>query len=331
MGNYLTARAALEATRKMHEKAHAAAVAAPGDKDKAKAARDLAASVTAAYVAAIAAAAGEPSLAAKRDALIEAKVIHHEKYEKKTVETEDKPADPPASEEPEEAAPETAPSEEEEPSSSAAAAKGKAPRMGKKAESEDEEEKALAAGYARASGSYQRAMAGAGIDAYGAVYGPKALLAACQKALGTTSIRETFGALRGLPEKLAASSELAARVEGLEKNDRKSRVNALVAQAKAEGRTRGKEHRAELRALGMRLGTAELRGVIKMLVPVRTTAQGFHEANEEGAEDGGGQFAAGVSDEDIKAMTHGMSAEQAAEFTKDFKARLAAQNKPPRV
>lgn len=326
MPTYLQATAALEATRKMYERARSAAAAAPGDKAKEKAARDLAASLTAAYATAIEAAAGEPSLAAKRDALIEAKVIHHEKYEKKTVETEDKPADPPESEEPEEAAPETAPSEEEEPSSSAgAAAPSKAPKMGKRAESEEEEEKAIAAGYARAGGSYQRAMAGAGVDAYGAVYGPKALLAACQKALGTSSIRETFGALRQLPEKLKASSELAARVEGLEKSDRKSRVNALVEKAKIEGRTRGKEHRAELRALGMRLGTAELRGVIKMLTPIGRPAL---EPKEDGAT-GREKFQGDDAEERaIKQACEAIPAAQRAEFEAMYRANLKASLAP---
>lgn len=288
MGNYLTALAALDATRKMHEKAQRAAVAAPGDKNKAKAARDLAASVTAAYVATIAAAAGEPSLTAKRDALIEAKVIHHEKYEKKTVETEDKPVDPPASGVPgsDEGGESSAGAEAAPPTVDSACPSGMPPKKdekkgkAKRAESEEEEEKAIAASYTRATASYRREMAGKNVDALGVLYGPEALARACMKALGTTSIRETFGALAGLPERLSATDAIAVDVEALKKRDRATRVETMINDAKASGVPMPAERRTYLREQGAKHGTAHLRGMLAQFprLPVKDV-----EPNEDGA------------------------------------------------
>jgi hypothetical protein len=275
MPTFLQAMAAVKAARELHEAAQKAAKADPSNLTKATAAKGAAAGLTAAYASAITAAAGQPALTKQRDELIEAKVIHHEKYEKKTVET----ADPP---------PETAPSQEEEPSSSGAlsaeeggeeeGAKGgeepKAPMRERKGSSkkasddegdEEAEEKAIAAAYGRAMSSYKREMRGQNVDAYGRLYGPEALLAACMKALGTGSIRETFGALSQLPERLAATSTIVKTVEKLEKRDRASRAAKAIDAAKADGVPMTKDRRTELLKLADAHGVSHLKGVLAMM------------------------------------------------------------------
>lgn len=322
--SYLVARAALDAASKIFEKARASAAAAPGDKTKAKAASDLAASLTAAYTATIDAAAGEPSLQKKRDELITAKVIHHERYEKKTVQTDDKPED----------APSGVPGSDEGAASSEGAeapptvdsarpsgmppAKPKEKKGAKKAESEDDEEQAIAASYVRATGSYRREMAGKGVDALGVLYGPEALARACMKALGTTSIRETFGALQGLPEKLQANAAIAVDVEALKKRDRAARVESLIVAAKADGVPMPATRIKYLREQGALHGTAHLKGMLAQFPRLSTKAL---EPNEEGsaAQVGG--------DEQEKAIAEAaalMPAEQRPAFEKLMRDSLKA-------
>lgn len=279
MPTFLQAMAAVKAARELHDTSRKAALADPSNATKAAAAKGAAAGLTAAYASAIAAAAGQPALAKQRDELIEAKVIHHEKYEKKTVET----ADPP---------PETAPSQEEEPTSSGAlsaeeggeeeeAEAPKAPMRERKGSSkkasddegdEEAEEKAIAAAYGRATSSYKREMRGQNVDAYGRLYGPEALLAACMKALNTGSIRETFGALSQLPERLATTSTIVNTVQKLEKRDRASRAAKAIEAAKASGVPMTKERRAELLKLADAHGVSHLKGVLAMMPRLPTKA-----------------------------------------------------------
>jgi hypothetical protein len=326
--SYLVARAALDAAQKMFNKARAGAKAAPGDKAKAKASADLATALTAAYTATIAAAAGEPSLQAKRDELITAKVIHHEKYEKKTVQTDDKPDDAPAS---------GAPGSDEGGESSAGAdaapatvdsarpsgmppAKPKEKKGAKKAESEEDEEQAIAASYTRANGSYRREMAGKNVDALGVLYGPEALARACMKALGTGSIRETFGALATLPEKLQANASIAVDVEALKKRDRAARVEVMIDKAKADGVPVTKERREYLRAQGALHGTAHLRGMIAQYPRLPTKAL---EPDEEGSTAQLGSAGADV-EKAIAEASSLMPAGQRAEFETKMRASLRA-------
>lgn len=320
--SYLVARAALDAASKIFEKARASAAAAPGDKTKAKAASDLAAALTAAYATAIDAAAGEPSLQKKRDALIEAKVVHHEKYEKKTVQTDDKPADPPAT-----GAPGSDEGEESSAAASAPATVDSArpsgmppakPRERKRAESEDDEEQAIAASYVRATGSYRREMAGKGVDALGVLYGPEALARACMKALGTTSIRETFGALQGLPEKLQANAAIAVDVEALKKRDRAARVESLIGAAKADGVPMPATRLKYLREQGAMHGTAHLKGMLAQFPRLPTKPL-------EPKEDGSAAQVGG--DEQEKAIAEAaalMPAEQRPAFEKLMRDSLKA-------
>lgn len=275
MPTFLQAMAAVKAARELHDTSRKAALADPSNATKAAAAKGAAAGLTAAYASAIAAAAGQPALAKQRDELIEAKVIHHEKYEKKTVET----ADPP---------PDTTPSQEEEPSSSGVESgeeeeeeAPKAPMRERKGSSkkasddegdEEAEEKAIAAAYGRATSSYKREMRGQNVDAYGRLYGPEALLAACMKALNTGSIRETFGALSQLPERLATTSTIVNTVQKLEKRDRASRAAKAIEAAKASGVPMTKERRAELLKLADAHGVSHLKGVLAMMPRLPTKA-----------------------------------------------------------
>lgn len=320
MPTYLQATAALQAARKVFDKAQAASAAAPGDKVKATAASTLAAALTAAYAATIDAAAGEPSLVAKRDALIEAKVVHKEKYEKTVTESDDKPAPSSAEVDSEEdaaasAAPATVDSARP---SGMPPAKPKEKRGAKKAESEEDEENAIAASYARATGSYRREMAGKNVDALGVLYGPEALARACMKALGTTSIRETFGALAGLPEKLKASDAIVVDVEALKKRDRATRVEVMIEKAKAEGVAMSKEQRAYFRGLGATHGTAHLKGLLAMMPRLPTKAL---EPNEEGS---AAQVGGDEQEKAIKEATALMPADQQEKFEKLMRANLKA-------
>lgn len=275
MPTFLQAMAAVKAARELHDTSRKAALADPSNATKAAAAKGAAAGLTAAYVTAIAAAEGQPALVKQRDELLEAKVIHHEKYEKKTVET----ADPP---------PDTTPSQEEEPSSSGVESgeeeeeeAPKAPMRERKGSSkkasddegdEEAEEKAIAAAYGRATSSYKREMRGQNVDAYGRLYGPEALLAACMKALNTGSIRETFGALSQLPERLATTSTIVNTVQKLEKRDRASRAAKAIEAAKASGVPMTKERRAELLKLADAHGVSHLKGVLAMMPRLPTKA-----------------------------------------------------------
>lgn len=306
---------------------------------KSKTRAAAAAALTKAYEALVAAYDAHPSMKAQRDEALTAKVVHHEKYEKKTVETADPPpasdadstaaSGPPAS---------GADSEEDAPitqDSVAPSAKGGAPpkpkpKMGKPAGGEEDEERALVAAYKDGTRHYARSLRGQNIDAHGVLYGPQALLGACMKALGTKTVRETFGALAGLPEKLAASAEVAGRVEALERSQLKATVHAMVDKAKAEGRTRGSEDRRKLREFGMTRGAAELRGTLAMRDAKRTTAQGYHEP-EEGTDGGRGQFAGSVSEEDMAIMTQGLAPDAAAMFRADFAKSLNGKSKAPAV
>jgi hypothetical protein len=325
--SYLVARAALEAAQKMFEKARAGAKAAPGDKAKAKTAGELAASLTAAYTATIDAAAGEPSLQRKRDELITAKVIHHEKYEKKTVQTDDKPDDAPASGVPgsaeggeSSAGADAAPATVDSARPSGIPAKPKEKKGAKKAESEEDEEQAIAASYTRATASYRREMAGKGVDAYGTSYGPEALARACMKALGTGSIRETFGALATLPEKISGLEALGAKVNRLDRNDRASRVEALIGKAKADGVPMPAERRKYLREQGALHGTAHLRGMLAQFPRLATKAL---EPDEEGSAAQLGSAGADV-EKAIAEASALMPKEQRAEFEKTMRASLKA-------
>lgn len=250
-----------------------------------------------------------------------AKVTHYRKLEEKTVESPEKAADSA----PMSAAPETQPSKDPEAMNSAS-------DMPASGEDEDEEAKGAKA-LAKAFAAGSQSLKGAG---HGALmhYGPAAVLSLCEKALGVKGPRAVVGALGALPERLAAATKLEGRLAKLEGESRTEKVNALVAQAKADGRTLGADHRAKLRAFGAKHGVEELRGMIAMLPKaMRTVSDGQLEARE--GDDGRGQFTEAEDAEKEKllaTLTAGMSAEDKAQFEKDFAANLAAKGpKVPKV
>lgn len=290
---------------------------------RAKEEADAAVRVAQAAVGAAKGPAMGPAAKALTDALAKfdeasAKVTHYKKLEEKTVESPDKPDD--------DAPPSTVPSKEDE------EAMGSKSDMGAEGD-EDEPDakgtKALMKAYAAGTAAL-KGTAGAALTHYG----PRSLLAMAEKALGVQGPQAVIGALSALPERLAAADKLVARVAKLEAKDKTTEVNALVERAKLEGRTQGKEHRAQLRAFGAKHGAAELRGMIAMLPKaVRTQAEG-HLAATEG-EDGSGQFARAEDEQQKKLLaqiTADMTPEQRAEFEKDFTARLAGNaKKTPKI
>lgn len=319
------------------------AVQKGGDATATKAASKV---LLAAYEAEITELRKQPNLAKQLEEAITAKVIHHERYEKKTVqedpppsseprsseEEEEEESGPPASGNPNSGAPRTTPSEpgsseeeEEEEEGGRRARRGAAPRMRRRAEAEEEEEeKALLAAFSSGDKTYRRDARHAQVDAVG-YRGPLALLKACQKALGTTSIAETFGALQALPEKLAAASKVEAQVSRLAKNDRAARVDALLAKAKAEGKVLNKDARAHLRAEGIAKGTAHLKGMLAVWPAAPT------QHPELDAEAAGAPFAAGGRDvlpnEPPAEALVGLNEVEKAEVLKQWKAAVAAGQK----
>lgn len=286
------------------------------------------------YIAALLA-AGQTEQAA--DAL-KAKVVHRTKYEKVTTETPDKEeqaADSPApSGMPDSGVPVTVDSES--PSARGEDEKPKPEERGskrgkmKRAEDEGDEEKALAGAFVAADKAYKSSARSAGFDAY-AVRGPSALLVAAQKALGTSGIAETFGALAELPKRLAAA-DVEAKIEEARQHDE---VAAIVAKAKAEGRTQGSEHRAELRRIGAQYGAAHLRGIVKMLPAKRTAAQGYRQPPDGHNGNAGPAAEVDMSAADIAKLnariTSGMSAEERKVFDEEVAALAAKRVRAPAV
>lgn len=312
MKTYLQAQKALEAAKGNLTRA-----------ERGKDAKEIAAAaklVSAAYEDVIAASAPDKALAKQHRAAIEAKVIHHERYEKKTIEKadsmpassmadsseEERGSGPPASGDPESGAPSTAASKEEE-RGTAKKAKG-ATRA--EDDGEEDEEKALAACYAAADKAYRKEARARGIDAYG-VRGPKALLKVVHKAQGTTEVHEAFGALEAVPRQREAAAAMEQRVGKLEATGRAGRVVAMLDGAR--DKVTSKAHRKELQALAMEKGTSWLKGHLAVLPKVlRTTAL---EA-DEGDEGLGRASAVRTKDHEkiIEQATANMSAAERAEF-----------------
>lgn len=168
----------------------------------------------------------------------------------------------------------------------------------------DEDAKALAAVYKAK-----------GLAAHLAAYAPDRLLGACENALGVSGVREVFGALSSVGKRLAAADGLAAKLATSEGKVLKLEVNAIVARAQREGRTTGKEHRAELRALGVEHGMKALEAAVKHLPKlVRTVEDGALQAKE-----GEAVAVAGIEvTQDVEVMlasaTVGMSPDEAKAF-----------------
>jgi hypothetical protein len=252
-----------------------------------------------------------------------AKVIHYEKHEKKTVEREDSPETAPSKEEP---ATSSGEDEEEE----APSTKPKMKKKAKKAEEEGDDkdakkaaqeksEIALPRGWATAQKAYREKAE----DAYGA-FGPAALYKAVAKATGQNSVAGMLGALSEIPRRLAAAEQVEARVASIEAERRTEAVNTLVEKAKVEGRTSGKDHRAQLRAIGMSHGVDHLRGIVAMLPKQRTVTDGplqpRHDANGAPI---GGPSASDQEEEKLLATMFGALPENLrAQAIADYRAQI---------
>lgn len=268
MARILKYMQALDAARVMARSAAAAHEAKPDD-------ATLRATYLGAVVTVLAAAAAvakaDPTLAAKMTKVTEKYSQKKERLEE--TDEEEESAEGSEEEEEESAAESTqksseassAASSEEEEEEEEGAAKGK------RGESEEEEEEAIARGWSAAAKAYARETKG--IDAYG-VRGPKGLRKAVAKATGETSIEAILGALAALPRKAKADAKVAADVDALKAKGRKTDVNAIVAQAKADGRATTHELRAELRTIGMTQGPKYLRGFVAKLPKIRTREDG---------------------------------------------------------
>ena len=119
-------------------------------------------------------------------------------------------------------------------------------------EEDDEEEKAIAKAFsAKASGE--------------GLYTPYRLARVVKEATDCKTIKEAFGALAAMGPRLRAAEKTEARVAKLEGESRKSRVDAILAMAKADGRVVGKAHRDSLRADGMKHGAKWLKAHVAVL------------------------------------------------------------------
>ncbi len=174
-------------------------------------------------------------------------------------------------------------SEEEEEEEKAAASSGAKSSKGKPfgESEEEEEEEAVTKAWAGAHKAYKASTKGT--DAY-AIHGPRALLKAVLKATGQTTVAGAMGVLAAMPKRRAADAKIIARVETIEANGRREKVNALVATAKSEGRAGATSHdgRASLRALGMEQGTKFLKAHLATLPVVANTKERGPRADAEG-------------------------------------------------
>lgn len=283
-----------------------------------------AAAVTRAYDDLIEAYAAHPNMAAQLAEAVKAKVIHREKYEKVTTETPDKDSE-------QEQVPETGQPGSDEPPATEDSARGERPAMpqpkGPKRASgaaapPREDEQAVRGAYKEATGKYTRVLRGQGIDAYGAKFGPDALLKACRLAFGVETVGEVFGALASIPEQRAAHADLETRLAKLEGARVTDEIEALVGKAKLEGRTRGTDDRKELRAFGREFGMKALQRRIADRPAKRTGAQGYHEPSDGTDGNRGPTPETEMSNEEIAAsherVTRGMTAEEKAIYLEEF-------------
>jgi ClpP class serine protease len=250
---------------------------------------------------------------AEADAAL-AKVTHHVKYEKKSIES-DPPAD---SEEPSKEA--AALSEEPAPST----AKSEDPKSGEDAKGTGAE-KALDTSHS----AYMKAAAG--VDPYG-VHSPKRMAEAIMKATGQKTLVEAMGALSAIPQRAAVEKSNAEKIAKLEAAAVADRVNALVAEAKKDGRAPSKAMRASLRDMGLKMGEGFLRGHLATLPKiVRTEADGALQAAADGKGSPAGLPSTDEQEEKMLAsMFAGYAPEKRAEAIEMYRAERAksATHKP---
>lgn len=161
-------------------------------------------------------------------------------------------------------------------------------------EAEEEEEEAIAAKRAKAldaaDAAYRAAIKGDPMEAALAMRSPKRVEREMRKVTGaktTSAAMAKLSATRAETERLSAKAieahaKLTARVDKLAKNDRASRVDAMISAAKTAGKAPTKDLRAQLRAHGMKHGTKALGALVAALPVVAPTAAKIAKHDERG-------------------------------------------------
>lgn len=202
------------------------------------------------------------------------------------------------------------------------------------AEEEEEEARAPAAARGRTvgkvkGGSLRKAYAAADAAFLAAipeherlsasVKAPSRLLRYAKKATGQKSVDGVLGALSAMPEQRKATARLAERVERIESTTREQQIEAIVAQAKANGQAPTKDMRASLRTMGAKMGPKFLAGHVATLPRLRT------EARTAKIDESGAPVGAPTTDEQAKivgSIFAGMSDEERAKAEADMRQRL---------
>lgn len=173
------------------------------------------------------------------------------------------------------------------------------------------------------------------------LFSPRAVRHHVKRATGAKSLDEALMAVStsgrspkgadASAEAVRKQAEIEARTARLEQDNRKRRVDEIVAAAKAEGRAGAttSEGRANLRAHGMAHGTKSLRGLLATLPIVARTTEREPRIDEHGSPIG-----APARDEQARMldqMTAGLDEKQKAAFLADLNARMMnGAARPPR-
>lgn len=168
--------------------------------------------------------------------------------------------------------------EEEEEEESVPSKPEKEERHAKKGEAEEEEEALVSRAWTAAEKAY--AKVAAKVDPYG-IRGPKGMRKAARRATGAKTRGEAISALHNLRHKAATAdaaviqriAAVEAKASKIETASRKDRVEAMVSEAKAEGRAPTKALRAQLREHGNTHGTKALAKLIASLPKLATNAR----------------------------------------------------------
>lgn len=280
--------------------------------------------ISAVLSAAAAVTKADPKMGAKMTKVTEKYTQRKERMEESDEEEESVPASTAKSSEPESSEASSAKSSEEEESAAASMPTSSKPKPSEEEEeaaaSEEEEEEAIAKGLKAAHAAYLKATKGT--DAYG-VFGPKGIVKALTKATGEKSVKAALGALAALPRKAKADAKVVADVAELKRNATREKIEAIVAEAKADGRASSKALRSELRAMGAKMGAAYLKGFVAKLPKGGRTN---HDGARIPADDGEGNALGGPDDTAqarmMEAAMQGMNAKERADFKALHKERM---------
>jgi hypothetical protein len=201
--------------------------------------------------------------------------------------------------------------------------------------SEEEEEKAIAAARVApmkaAEAAYAKAIAGHPLAAALAIRSPRRVERQVRKATGARTIgaamtvlsREHAAAETASAKHLAAQAQIEQRVNRIEKDTKREKVDALVMQGKREMRAGAttKEGRAMLREYGMTHGATKLSAFLAAQPRLARSAEEDGALRENVRRDAAKKDAADP-EAIIADMTAGMSPEKAAAARADFQKRL---------